>query len=52
MGLIADEVKDLDPQNKYGLWVEKEDDKGEVVNYLHYNKILSFNGLWNPEIKK
>ena len=40
-GLIADDVKDLDKENKYNLWIEKENKDGEIINYLHYNKIFS-----------
>ena len=34
-------MKELDPDNKYGLWVSKTLENGEEMDYIHYNKIFN-----------
>jgi hypothetical protein len=41
VGVIADQIKELDPDNKYGLWVSKTLDNNDTMDYIHYNKIFS-----------
>ena len=41
VGVIANQLKELDPDNKYGLWISQTLENGEEMNYIHYNKIFS-----------
>jgi hypothetical protein len=48
-GVIADDVKELDPDNTYRLWETKKGDDGQELDYVHYIKIFS---LGMNEIQK
>ena len=47
VGVIADDIKILDPENKYGIWEQKNDNL-----YIHYTKIFGLMGFELQKLKK
>ena len=39
-GVIFDDLKEIDPENNYKLYMSKEGQDGERTDYVNYNKIF------------